>query len=59
MVTNIATADRRKRLYDPRQCASGAGIHPEARLLLLGSDHQLLNVLDEMWMETEEFWFGV
>jgi hypothetical protein len=27
-------------------------------LRLLDSDHELTNVLDEMWMETEEFLFG-
>jgi pimeloyl-ACP methyl ester carboxylesterase len=32
-----------------------AAQHPEATLRLLDSDHQLLNVLDEMWMETEAF----
>jgi len=32
-----------------------AAQHPEATLRLLESDHQLLNVLDEMWMETEAF----
>ena len=24
----------------------------------MDSDHQLLNVLDDMWMETEKFLFG-
>jgi pimeloyl-ACP methyl ester carboxylesterase len=32
--------------------------HPNARLRLLDSDHELGNVLDEMWMETERFLFG-
>jgi len=32
--------------------------HPNSRLRLLDSDHDLVNVLDEMWMETEEFLFG-
>jgi len=31
--------------------------HPGARLRLLESDHELLNVLDDMWIETEEFLF--
>jgi len=31
--------------------------HPNARLRLLDSDHELTNVLDDMWMETEEFLF--
>jgi hypothetical protein len=32
--------------------------HPNARLRLLESDHDLVNVLDEMWMETEQFLLG-
>jgi len=32
-----------------------AAKHPRVRLLLLNSDHELLNVLDDMWMETEAF----
>lgn len=32
--------------------------HPGTTLRLLNSDHQLLNVLDDMWMETEAFLFG-
>ena len=32
--------------------------HSNARLRLLDSDHELTNVLDEMWIETEEFLFG-
>ena len=32
--------------------------HPRAKLHLMESDHELLNVLDDMWMETEEFLFG-
>ena len=35
-----------------------AGRHPQAQLHLMKSDHELLNVLDEMWMETERFLFG-
>src|SRR5258708_26528075 len=42
----------------PIYATNWAAQHPEARLLLLESDHQLLNVLDEMWMETEGFLFG-
>lgn len=30
----------------------------QAALHLMESDHELLNVLDDMWMETEEFLFG-
>jgi hypothetical protein len=42
----------------PVYAANWAAQHPEARLRLLESDHQLLNVLDEMWMETEAFLLG-
>lgn len=31
--------------------------HPRAKLHLLNSDHELLNVLDDMWMETSAFLF--
>jgi pimeloyl-ACP methyl ester carboxylesterase len=31
---------------------------PRTQLHLLESDHELLNVLDDMWMETEKFLFG-
>ncbi len=32
--------------------------HPKATLRLMASDHELLNVLDDMWIETEQFLFG-
>ena len=32
--------------------------HPRAQLHLMESDHELLNVLDDMWMATERFLFG-
>jgi uncharacterized protein len=32
--------------------------YPQAQLHLMESDHELLNVLDDMWMETEQFLFG-
>ncbi len=35
-----------------------ASRHPHAQLHLMESDHELLNVLDDMWMETERFLFG-
>jgi uncharacterized protein len=34
-----------------------AARHPNADLRLLESDHELVNVLDDMWMETEKFLF--
>ena len=35
-----------------------ASRHPQAQLHVLESDHELLSVLDDMWMETERFLFG-
>jgi len=35
-----------------------AGQHPGVKLRLLESDHELLNVLDDIWIESEEFLFG-
>jgi pimeloyl-ACP methyl ester carboxylesterase len=32
--------------------------HPQVKLRLLESDHELLNVLDDIWIESEEFLFG-
>jgi pimeloyl-ACP methyl ester carboxylesterase len=32
--------------------------HFSVKLRLLDSDHELLNVLDDIWIETEEFLFG-
>ncbi len=49
---------RNDTVVPPVYAANWAAQHPEARLRLLDSDHQLLNVLDEMWMETESFLFG-
>jgi len=34
-----------------------AGAHRNADLHVLESDHELVNVLDDMWMETEKFLF--
>ena len=31
--------------------------HAQAKLQVLNSDHELLNVLDDMWMETSAFLF--
>jgi hypothetical protein len=31
--------------------------HPQSRLHLMNSDHELLNVLDDMWIETRAFLF--
>jgi pimeloyl-ACP methyl ester carboxylesterase len=35
-----------------------ASRHPQVQLHVMESDHELLNVLDDMWMETERFLFG-
>jgi pimeloyl-ACP methyl ester carboxylesterase len=35
-----------------------ASQHPQVQLHLMESDHELLNVLDDMWIETEKFLFG-
>jgi pimeloyl-ACP methyl ester carboxylesterase len=42
----------------PEYSVRFAAGHPNARLRLLDSDHELTNVLDTMWIETEEFLFG-
>jgi pimeloyl-ACP methyl ester carboxylesterase len=42
----------------PEYAETFAAAHPNAKLRLLDSDHDLVNVLDEMWRETEEFLFG-
>lgn len=41
----------------PEYAVSFAAAHSNARLLLLDSDHDLVNVLDVMWRETEKFLF--
>lgn len=42
----------------PEYSVKFAERHPNAKLRLMNSDHELINVLDEMWMETEEFFFA-
>ncbi|MBZ5607793.1 MAG: alpha/beta fold hydrolase [Acidobacteriia bacterium] len=42
----------------PEYSVEFARRHPRATLRLMNSDHELLNVLDDMWMETEAFLFG-
>lgn len=36
-----------------------AAAHPSATLCLFNSGHELVDVLDEMWMATEQFCFGI
>jgi len=49
---------RNDMVVPPEYAVTFAERHPSARLRLLDSDHELTNVLDDMWMETEEFLFG-
>ncbi len=56
--TGVLFQGKNDTVVPPIYAANWAEQHPEARLRILESDHQLLNVLDEMWMETEEFLFG-
>jgi pimeloyl-ACP methyl ester carboxylesterase len=46
------------RVVPPEYAVAFAGLHPNAILRLMDSDHDLVNVLDEMWMDTESFLFG-
>jgi pimeloyl-ACP methyl ester carboxylesterase len=49
---------RNDTVVPPDYAVKFAARHPNATLRLLDSDHDLVNVLDEMWRETEEFLFG-
>jgi uncharacterized protein len=49
---------RHDTVVPPEFSVTFAERHPNARLRLLDSDHELTNVLDTMWIETEEFLFG-
>jgi pimeloyl-ACP methyl ester carboxylesterase len=49
---------QRDTVVPPEYALTFADRHPNARVRLLQSDHELVNVLDEMWMETEEFLFS-
>lgn len=49
---------QRDTVVPPEYALTFADRHPNARVRLLMSDHELGNVLDEMWMETEQFLFG-
>jgi uncharacterized protein len=46
------------KVVPPEFSVTFAERRPNAHLHLLNSDHELADVLDEMWMETEEFLFG-
>jgi hypothetical protein len=49
---------RNDTVVPPEYAVRFAEQRSNVRLRLLNSDHELANVLDEMWMETEEFLFG-
>jgi pimeloyl-ACP methyl ester carboxylesterase len=49
---------RNDTVVPPEYAVRFADQHPNARLRLLNSDHELTNVLDDMWMETEKFLFS-
>lgn len=49
---------RQDTVVPPEYAETFAARHPNASLRMLESDHDLVNVLDEMWRETEEFLFG-
>jgi predicted esterase YcpF (UPF0227 family) len=49
---------RRDTVVPPEYAETFAAGHPNASLRMLESDHDLLNVLDEMWRGTEAFLFG-
>jgi pimeloyl-ACP methyl ester carboxylesterase len=49
---------RHDTVVPPEYAERFAGGHANASLRLLDSDHDLVNVLDEMWRETERFLFG-
>ena len=42
----------------PEYSVAFAQKHPRVKLRLMQSDHELVNVMDDMWMETEAFLFG-
>jgi len=43
----------------PEYAVRFAELHAGTQLHLMESDHELVNVLDDMWMDTERFLFGV
>ncbi|HTB17387.1 MAG TPA: YqiA/YcfP family alpha/beta fold hydrolase [Bryobacteraceae bacterium] len=48
---------RNDTVVPPEYAEKFAARHPNASLRLMDSDHDLVNVLDEMWRETERFLF--
>ena len=49
---------RNDTMVPPVYAQTFAARRPNASLRLVESDHDLVNVLDEMWKETEQFLFG-
>jgi uncharacterized protein len=49
---------RNDTVVPPEYSVKFAEQHPNTRLRLLDSDHELTNVLNEMWTETEKFLFN-
>ena len=49
---------RNDTVVPPEYAVRFAEMHPKAQLRLVDSDHDLVNVMDEMWWETEPFLFG-
>jgi uncharacterized protein len=49
---------RKDTLVPPEYAVRFAEMRPNAQLRLLDSDHDLVDVLDEMWRETKPFLFG-
>ncbi len=49
---------RNDKVVPPDYAETFAARHTNARLRMLDSDHDLVNVMDEMWRETEAFLFG-
>jgi pimeloyl-ACP methyl ester carboxylesterase len=49
---------RHDTVVPPEYSVTFAELRSNVRLRLLNSDHELTNVLDTMWIETEEFLFG-
>jgi pimeloyl-ACP methyl ester carboxylesterase len=56
--TTLIFHGRNDTVVPPELSERFARQHPQATLRLMASDHELVNVLDDMWMETEEFLFG-
>jgi hypothetical protein len=54
----IVPAYRKNTVVPAKLSAEFARAHPKARLRLLDSDYELLNVLDAIWQEASSFLLG-